>query len=291
MGEIRLDARAKINLTLDVLDRRGDGYHMVEMILQQIELADRVNIKIREECGPIKVDSDNPNIPRGEANIALRAAQLIRNKYGINRAIDIFIEKNIPIAAGLGGGSADAAAVIHGLNRILGLKLSLRAMMELGLSLGADIPFCIMGGAALGRGIGELLTPIKSTARLHVLLVKPPLSISTAWAYGSLDLNNISKRPDNAKVIRALETGDGEGIASGMVNVFETVTAKKYPEILSIKARMLETGALGTVMTGSGPTVIGLFEHRKGAETAAEYFRHLYEEVMITKTFTIKEGE
>ena len=291
MAETQLKARAKINLTLDVKARLRDGYHSVEMVMQQIDIADRVSIGTGDGSGPILVESDSRYVPDGEANIAYRAAPLIRKRYGIDRPVTVFIEKNIPTAAGLGGGSADAAAVILGLNRLLGLNLDLREMMRLGADLGADVPFCIMGGTALARGKGEVLTPIVSAAVLDILLVKPPVSVSTAWAYRNLDLSSITKRPDNAGMIAALEARDRERIAEGMVNVLEEVTVSKHTEISEIKSRMLERGALGTVMSGSGPTVVGLFGDGRKAKEAAKIFMESYKEVIVTKTVPTKEGE
>ncbi|MDD2573584.1 MAG: 4-(cytidine 5'-diphospho)-2-C-methyl-D-erythritol kinase [Bacillota bacterium] len=291
MAEIEFKARAKINLTLDVLARLRDGYHLVEMVMQQIDLADRVRISTGSRDGPVRVVSDNPHVPDGRANIAFRAAQLIRERCGTDRAVTIFIQKSIPTAAGLGGGSTDAAAVILGLNCLFGLNMDLAEMMRLGSGLGADVPFCIMGGTALARGRGEILTPLYSAAILDILLVKPRFSVSTAWAYQNLDISSITNRPDNAGMIAALETGDKERIASGMVNVLEGVTASRYKEILEIKSRMMERGALGVVMSGSGPTVVGLFGDGQRAKEAAKIFMESYKKVIVTKTVPTKEGE
>jgi 4-diphosphocytidyl-2-C-methyl-D-erythritol kinase len=291
MADIALKAWAKINITLDVIERLEDGYHRVEMVLHRIGLADDVIIKTGKRKGSIVVKSDSPFVPGGRANIACRAAQLIRDTYGIDREITVIIKKNIPVAAGLGGGSADAAAVIQGLNKVFGLGMDTAEMMELGAYLGADVPFCIMGGAALARGKGEVLTPIDSAVVLDLLLVKPDFPVSTAWAYQNLKLSSIIKRPDSPGMVMALEKGDKGAIASGMINVLEEVTAVRFPEIRDIKGAMMEKGALGAVMSGSGPTVAGLFEDRAGAEKAAEFFRRLYKEVIVTSTVTLKEGE
>lgn len=291
MAGIWLKARAKINLTLDVLARRRDGYHEVEMILQQLDLADRVGISVGKGRGPIRIESDCPGIPGDKENIAFQAAQLMREESNTKETVNIHMEKRIPIAAGLGGGSADAAAVIYGLNHLLGLNLGLRRMMDLGASIGADVPFCIMGGTAIARGKGEMLTPIASNVVLDILLVKPPFSVSTAWAYKNFNLTSVPKRPDTTEMIAELKYGNKGKIASGMVNVLEGVTASRYTEILNIKNRMIEMGALGAVMSGSGPTVAGVFENNLRAKTAAKYFGGLYEEVIVTKTAAIKRGE
>jgi len=286
MTETTLQARAKVNLTLDVIERLKDGYHRVEMVLHRLDLADRVRITVGGGKGLIRVESDSPLVPEGRANIAYRAAQLIRDKYGMDRSITVSIEKNIPVAAGLGGGSADAAAVIEGLNKLFRLDLDTAGMMRLGTLLGADVPFCFMTGPALAQGKGEVLTPIPSGVVLDLLLVKPDFPVSTAWAYNNLKLSSITKRPDNAGMVSALAKGDKERIASGMVNVLEGVTALRFPEILRIKEQMMERGALGAVMSGSGPTVVGLFRDNNSALSAAEYFGKSYREVITTKTVT-----
>ena len=286
MAEIVIKARAKVNLTLDVIERLKDGYHRVEMVLHRLDLADRVKITAGDGKGPIRVESDSPLVPEGRDNIAYRAAQLIRDQYGIDRSITIGIEKNIPVAAGLGGGSADAAAVIEGLNKLFRLDLDTAGMMRLGASLGSDVPFCFMTGPALAQWKGEVLTPIPSSAVLDLLLVKPDFQVSTAWAYENLRLSSITKRPDNPGMVSALAKGDKERIASGMVNVLEGVTTLRFPEILRIKEQMMERGALGAVMSGSGPTVVGLFRDNNSALSAAEYFGKSYREVITTKTVT-----
>lgn len=284
MAEIQLKAWAKINLTLNVLSRRKDGYHSLEMVMQQIDLADVVKISIGAGHGPIRVESDSPWVPEGKTNIAFQAARLIRETYGIDRQVDIFIKKNIPVAAGLGGSSTDAAAVLLGLNRLFELNLNIGELMKLGEGLGADVPFCIMGGTALASGKGEILTPLVSAAALDLLLVKPPFSVSTAWAYKSLNVKALSKRADNYGMIKALKKGDRTTIASKMVNALEEVTASKHTEVLEIKRQMIETGALGAVMSGSGPTVVGLFVNNPEAKAAAGFFNRIYEDVIVTKT-------
>ncbi len=291
MAQIELQARAKINLTLDVNERLKNGYHGVEMIMQQIDLSDEVRITAHQKRGPVRVDSNTDIVPRGEENIAYRAAQLIRDMYGIDRQVTIEIKKNIPLAAGLGGGSADAAVVVTGLNSVWDLNLGLAEMMELGSGLGADVPFCIMGGTALARGIGDILTPIHCALPLDLLLVKPDFSVSTAWAYQNLDIEAVNKRPDNPGMVEALRQGYKKGIADRMVNVLEGVTALRHPEIIGIKGLMMDNGALGAVMSGSGPTVVGLYEDKNKAQAAADFFKTRYKEVITTKTVTLKEGE
>ncbi len=280
-----MEARAKINLTLDVINRREDGYHNVMMIMQQVCLSDTVQLVSGSGDGPVTIECSHPQVPSGGANIACRAAQLIREHFNIRRGIEIRIDKNIPVAAGLAGGSTDAAAVIKGLNLLWELNMDMREMMNLGKVLGADVPFCIMGGTALAEGMGDILTPVRAPAELDLLLVKPDAAVSTAWAYCNLDPAAIHERPDSPMMIKALEAGDRPGIAGGLCNVFETVIPVHYPEIRDIKETMLRTGALGSVMTGSGPAVVGIYESREGAEKAAGCFAGRYRDVFVTRTF------
>lgn len=291
MAEIKLRAPAKINLTLDVKSRLKSGYHRVEMILQQIGLADDVEIISGDKQDGIRVKTNHPFVPEDQNNIAYKAAQLIKDTYGIKRQVTVYINKRIPVAAGLGGGSTDAAAVISGLNRVWDLGLDIETMMGLGKQLGADVPFCILGGTALAEGIGETITSVYSVVPLHILLVRPDFMVSTARVYDNLELEAISKRPDNSGMIKALKMGDMEGIAARMCNVLEGVTARKYPEINDIKGDMVKRGALGAVMSGSGPTVVGLFPDCRTIASAAEFFRTKYKEVIVTETVTSKEGD
>lgn len=285
MRKIILEARAKINLTLDVLNKREDGYHNVKMVMQQIDLCDHIHLISCSDENCITIECSHPCVPFGEGNIAYKAAQLVRDTFEIDKGIIIKIEKNIPVAAGLAGGSTDAAAVIEGLNRLWELNMDIDQMMELGKKLGADVPFCILGGTALAEGIGEILTPFETSVVLDLLLIKPDIMVSTAWAYGNLNLDDMNIRPDSDKIIKALKEGDKYKIAAELSNVFETVTVVKYPEIVDIKKTLLQKGALGAVMTGSGPTVVGIYRNKGEAETAAEHFRHNYKEVFVTRTF------
>ncbi|MBA1334820.1 MAG: 4-diphosphocytidyl-2-C-methyl-D-erythritol kinase [Firmicutes bacterium] len=282
--KIFLSASAKINLTLDVICRRQDGYHRVEMIMQETELSDDVHIAVSDGPGGISVRCSHPDVPDGENNIAYRAAKLIKETFHIGKQVEIYIEKRIPVAAGLAGGSADAAAVIKGLNLLWELGMDEAAMMNMGAVLGADVPFCIRGGTCLAGGIGEVLTPITSKAVLDLLLVKPEVMVSTAWAYNNLNLNAIRKRPDNSSMIDALERGDIREIAGGLINVLENVTIPRYPEIEQIKGEMMDAGALGAAMSGSGPTVFGIFGSVSEADAASRIFRRKYKDVIATKT-------
>lgn len=284
MKNIYLKAPAKINLSLDVLNRRPDGYHEVQMIMQQINLYDEVKLVERDK-NEINIITGCKFIPSNSSNIAYKAAQIIKNTYGINKGVDIFIKKNIPVAAGLAGGSTNAAAVINGLNKMWSLGLSLRERMELGVKIGADVPFCIMGGAALAEGIGERLTPINSLRNVWFAITKPAISVSTADIYNQLDLSKISNRPDNKLLLQAMEKGDSIVIAKNMQNVLETVTEVKYPEIKNIKRKMLEYNAMGTMMSGSGPTVFGIFKNYNRGKAAYNNLSLLYKQSFLVQSY------
>ena len=265
MNKITLDANAKINLSLDVTGRREDGYHFVSMVMQSVSLCDRVEL---EKADEIVLETDSGEIPADESNIAYKAAKLFVEKYGIDGGVKIKIEKNIPVCAGLAGGSTDAAAVLKGLNLLYGLGLTEEELMETGLKLGADVPFCIMGGTALAEGIGEKLTGIASFKDVIICLAKPDFSVSTPQAYKDIDSKPVEKHPDNQKMIAAIEKRDIKGVCSEMVNVFEEVMRDKHPQIEEIKRVMKTCGATGTLMSGSGPSVYGVFESAENAEKA-----------------------
>lgn len=270
MNNILLKANAKINLSLDVLGKRDDGYHEVKMIMQSINLHDDVYIEITDDYTDdgIYISCNKPWIPTGSGNIAYKAAKLIKKKYEIKKGIKIKIIKNIPVSAGLAGGSTDAAAVIKGINKLFSLNLDNKEMMELGKTIGADVPFCITGGTVLSEGIGEVLTPVRSFRNVNIVLVKPKVSVSTAWVYKNLDLNNISERPDIPLILDAIEKEDIGCVAKNMKNVLEAVTAKKHQVIEEIKEKLINFGALGSMMSGSGPTVFGIFENKEKARLA-----------------------
>ncbi|SCZ00135.1 4-(cytidine 5'-diphospho)-2-C-methyl-D-erythritol kinase [Alkaliphilus peptidifermentans] len=285
MNKIQLKSRAKINLSLDVLRKRPDGYHEVEMIMHQIDLFDRVTL-INREDNEIKIYTSCGYIPKDSGNIAFKGASLLRDTLGINKGIDIHIEKRIPVAAGLAGGSSNAAAVILGLNRLWNLKLSQNELMELGVKIGADVPFCILGGAALAEGIGQRLTPIIGLKNVWVVISKPSISVSTAEVYGQLNLLNIeSKRPNTPLLLKAVESGDIATLAQNMKNVLETVTEENYPIITEIKKKMMEYNAIGSMMSGSGPTVFGIFKNYQRAKSAYEHLSLLYKQTYIVQSF------
>lgn len=264
MKKTEVKAQAKINLTLDVLEKRADGYHEVEMVMQSIELSDTVVIEEKPERG-IEVFSDNPLLPGGEENIAYRAAKLLTDMAGFDKGIRITIKKNIPLAAGLAGGSADAAAVLKGINSLFELGLTGRELAEKAALIGSDVPFCIMGGTSLARGRGEILTRLPDVPEIWVVLAKPPLEVSTAEIYRHFKLHRVSTRPSTTAMIEAIETGSVNSIIANLANVLEQVTLNRYPVVAEVKKAMLEAGAAGVLMSGSGPTVFGICGSRNDA--------------------------
>ncbi len=282
MNRIELNARAKINLSLDVLKKRPDGYHELRMIMQTVELHDRVLLE-RMEDG-IEIASNSPWIPSGPGNIAYKAADLLIKEFGIKEGIRISIDKKIPVAAGLAGGSSDAAAVLKGINAMFGLGLSEEELARRGKSIGADVPYCIRGGTMLAEGIGEALSKISPLPGVDIVLVKPRISVPTAWVYKNLVIDKIVQRPDTDKLIDAVKQKNLKVLAKNMVNVLENVTIKKYTVISDIKDRLLEYGALGSMMSGSGPTVFGIFSDRASAAKAFETLSGGQWDVFLTKT-------
>lgn len=259
-------AFAKINLSIDVTGKRDDGYHLVRMITQSVGLYDTVII---ERCGDgIEVICDREGIPADERNTAYRAAASLLKRYNIRDGLRIIIQKRIPVAAGLAGGSADAAAVYRGLNRLFSLGLSNVELADISVETGADVPFCVTGGTALVEGIGEKVTPLKPLGRYEVVLVNPGIPVSTAEVYGRFRIGTVSKRPDIQLLLEAIERGDIRTVASNMVNVLETVTLKMHGVIGDIKRELMELGAMGSAMSGSGAVVFGIFNDCGRAEEA-----------------------
>jgi 4-diphosphocytidyl-2-C-methyl-D-erythritol kinase len=280
-------APAKINLALDVLSKRPDGYHDVAMIMQTVALYD--TISVRSGFEGIKLTSDSSKIPIDETNIAYKAAHYLSTKYNVKRGAHIHIEKRIPVAAGLAGGSTDAAAVLKLLNKAWELKLSKAELMDAGKKLGSDVPFCIQGGTCLAEGLGEKLTVIKSMPDCYILLAKPNISVSTQEVYQSLNLNEIEERPNMPAILQAIENQDLMGISNSMVNVLETVTTKMHPIIVELKQKLMENGAVGSIMSGSGPTVFGVFEDMATAQGAHDSIKTLVSEIYVVKTFDGRE--
>ena len=281
---IVLKSYGKINLGLDVLRRREDGYHEVRMIMQTVGLYDVLTMKKRKD-DKIEMTCNLSFLPTDERNLVYKAVKLIKDKYHIKEGVEINLSKRIPVAAGMAGGSSNAAAVLVGLNKLWKLNLSEVRLQEIGLKLGADVPFCISGNAALAQGIGEELTYIKGLSKDTVILVcKPNLFVSTKEVYEGLDLQNIKNRPDNKFLIECLKKGNINLLATNMVNVLETVTSKMHEEIKDIEKVMLENNALGSMMSGSGPTVFGLFDKEEGALSAKGELLKKYNQVYVVRS-------
>ena len=258
MDSIRLKARAKINLGLDVLGKREDGYHEVRMVMQTIGIYDRLILtKIPEE--EIRITSNLAFLPVNENNLIYKAIKLLKDEYHFPGGVSVDLNKFIPVAAGMAGGSTDAASTMFGVNRLFGLNLSMGKMMELGVRLGADVPYCVRRGTALAEGIGEKLTRITPVPHMWILIAKPQINVSTRLVYEQLDMGGIQKHPDIDGIIRAIEAQDVVRIAQSMGNVLENVTVPLYPVIETIKQDMLSHGAINAMMSGSGPTVFGIF--------------------------------
>lgn len=269
MDSLSLQARAKINLGLDVLRRREDGYHEVKMVMQTVGICDRLDfVKLSENC--IRVSTNKEELPCDEHNLIYRAAKLMKETYGILEGVSIRLEKNIPIAAGMAGGSTDAAATIHGMDRLFELGLSLEEKQKLGVKIGADVPYCLMGGTALSEGIGEVLTALPSVPEAFLVVAKPDINVSTKFVYENLHANSLTDHPDIDGMVESIRRGDLEGITRRMENVLETVTVKHYPIIEEMKEFLKEQGAMNALMSGSGPTVFGIFKKEETAKAAYE---------------------
>lgn len=292
MDEIKLRARAKINITLDAISKMENGYHQLEMIMQTVNLCDNVNIK-KTNTGDIQLKSNLVWLPCDSRNLVYRAAEYMKNTYNIKEGLEIELVKNIPVAAGLAGGSSDCAATLVGINNLFRLNISQEELMKIGKDFGADVPYCILRGTALAQGIGEKLTVLPNFPNCYVLLAKPPISVSTGAVFGALNLEKVKKHPHTSTIIEYIEKGNLQGVADNMVNVLESVTCVKYPVIEEIKKTMLENGALGSMMSGSGPTVFGLFTSYKEGIHALKLIKQKFrtKEVYLTTVFNVKQGE
>ncbi len=271
MAKIELKARAKINLTLDILDRRPDGYHEVEMVMQTIELHDLLVIEEAERG--IELTTDNPLLFTDETNLAYRAAKLFMNNWAADRGIRIRISKNIPVAAGLAGGSADAAAVLKGLNLLWNLGLGKEELARKAAEIGSDVPFCVREGTALARGRGEIISALPDVPEIWLVLAKPPLQVSTAEVYQNYNSAQVNQRPKTGSMIKAIRAGNVDGIIENLANVLESVTLSKYPEVSELKGLLEKYGARRALMSGSGPTVFGIVNSRAGAEQVKDRLR------------------
>ena len=279
---MKIKAHSKINLTLNVVGKREDGYHDVDMIMQTLDFGDIVHVE--KMLSNIEITGTGNNVPYDENNIAYKAAKLFFDVTGIRGGAKIHIEKNIPVCAGMAGGSTDAAAVLKCLNQLYGKPLALKVLSKISASLGADVPYCILGGTARAQGIGEVLTPLNPFGTVWTVVVKPCISISTPWAYSCLKYNTMA-HPDTEDAAKAIEDGNREKLYSLMGNSFEESVFEKYPEISEIKEKLLSLGADGALMSGSGSTVFGLFEDKAKADEGYEYFKTRYKEVILTHTY------
>lgn len=271
MNSIDTKAYAKINLGLDVLRKRDDGYHEVSMIMQSVGLYDTLTLS-KYTDGEIKLRTNLPWLPHDRRNIVFKAAELFRETLHIRNGIHITLNKQIPVAAGMAGGSSDAAATLVGLNQLFETGLNDHELKKLGVKLGADVPYCIQLGTALSEGIGEILTSLKPMPLCHILLVKPDISVSTKYVYEHLELSGEVTHPDIPGMLTAIEQGNLYQLTSLMDNILQTVTIKEYPIIDEIKERMLDHGALTSLMSGSGPTVFGIYDSLPAANAAYQYF-------------------
>ncbi len=275
-------APAKINLTLDVIGKRDDGYHEVEMIMTTVDLSDRLSFQSLEG-DQIILESNSGIVPNDERNLVYRAAQLVKKEYNLKKGVHIYLEKNIPVAAGLAGGSSDAAATLRGLNRLWRLGLSTEQLLVLGEKIGSDVPFCILGGTALATGRGEKLEPIASPPSAWVILAKLPMGVSTSDVYGGLNLDNVIKHPDTKMMITALEDKNYPLMTHLLSNVLEEVTFELYPKVKQLKEQMKLFGADGVLMSGSGPTVYAIVNKESKVKRIYNALRGFCKEVYAVR--------
>ncbi len=286
MDQISLKALAKINLGLDVVRRREDGYHEVRMIMQTIHLYDQLLIKKEKEPG-IQIASNLAFLPVNDNNLVYKAGKLLMDEFQIGEGVSVELTKRIPVAAGMAGGSTDAAAMLYGMNEIFGLGLTRKQLMDRGVLIGADVPYCLMRGTALAEGIGEKLKSLPPMVKCPVLIAKPNISVSTKFVYQNLVLDENTVHPDIDGMIENIKANDLHAIADGMGNVLESVTIPHYPIIEEIKNRMKASGAINAMMSGSGPTVFGLFEDEETARKAMEDMKEsgLAKQIYVTSIY------
>ncbi len=275
-------APAKINLTLDVINKRDDGFHEVEMIMTMIDLVDRISLEERED-GKVVIETTSSIIPTDERNIVYKAAKLLMAEFEINKGIHIFLEKKIPTSAGLGGGSSDAAATLRGVNKLWNLNLTKEQLENYGAQIGSDVPFCVGGGTAIARGRGELLEQLEPMPAGWILLAKPAVSVSTKVIYNSLDHRNINKHPETKQMIEAIRSKDLSAISYLLYNVLQPVTFDLYPEVRILAQQMQEYGVGNLVMSGSGPTLYTLSNRESSLNKAYNALRGFCEDVYVTR--------
>lgn len=283
---MQLKAYAKINLGLDVVRKREDGYHEVRMIMQTVKLFDKLTFRLLEE-DEIRIKTNLGFLPVNENNLVYKAVKLLKDTYNVKKGMEIDLFKCIPVAAGMAGGSTDCAAALVGASRLFDLHLGRQRLMELGVKLGADVPYCVLRGTALSEGIGEVLTPLPPIPDCHILIAKPPVSVSTKFVYEHLDAHGLTMHPDIDGMVSAIREGSLRGITDRMENVLETVTIPEYPVIEAIKSCMKQRGAMNSLMSGSGPTVFGIFEREEDALRAKEVIqdRKLANQIYAVRPF------
>lgn len=283
MQQTSQKAYAKINIGLDVLRRRSDGYHEVRMVMQTIDICDDLLFEKMQQPG-IVLKTDSEELPVNSDNLIYKAAELLFSERGITEGVKITLKKRIPIAAGMAGGSSDAAATMRGLNELFGMGYSIEELQAFGVTLGADIPYCLVGGTMLSEGIGEILTPLPAPPDCFLVVAKPDINVSTGFVYGNLHADKLMYHPDIDGMIEALKKGELRGITDRLGNVLETVIVKEYPVIEEMKQLLRNKGAENALMSGSGPTVFGIFTNRDKAEAAAAavWERELAEQVFVT---------
>jgi len=275
-------AYGKINISLDIVGKREDGYHLLKMIMQNVDLYDSMSF---QKCNKgINISCNKPYIPTDDKNLVYKAAELFMDTYDIHEGINIYLKKNIPVAAGMAGGSADAAAVFKALNQVFEVNTGDNELMDLGVKIGADVPYCIIGGTAMCEGIGEIITPLTPFKNHILVLVKPNFGVSTKEVFKNLDINKIFKHPDTDAIIKAMEQEKLENVCKNMKNLLENVTLRKYPVLKRIKEDMVKMGAIGAMMSGSGPTIFAFFDDMLKAQLCYDKFKILYKEVFITRT-------
>lgn len=284
LKELHLNAYGKVNLALNVLGPRDDGYHEVETVLHTIDLHDAVTLREREEG--IEVRTDSPAVPQDARNMVVKAAQVLRDTFGVQRGVEIEIRKGIPVASGLGGGSSDAAITLMGLVQMWKIRLNGRGLLSLAASLGSDVPFFLEGGAALARGRGERVSWLPTLPTTWMVLARPRVEVSTAWAYGNLDLSSVGSRPDATAVVEAMRREDLPGVGRLLGNVFEDLLVRTHPVVGDLKRRILAGEAYGASLSGTGPTVFGLMANEAAARKTAEDLSALPDvEVLVSRTF------
>lgn len=287
---ISVKAPAKINLTLDVLAKRPDGYHEVEMVMTTVDLADRVDLTLRED-GEITLDCSASFVPDDIRNHAYKAAVLMKERYQVRQGVHMYIDKQIPVAAGLAGGSSDAAATLRGLNQLWNLGLTLDELAVLGAEIGSDVPFCVFGGTALAKGRGEQITHLGTPAPCWVILAKPPVGVSTADVYGNLRVQEIANHPLTGKMLRAIAEQDFSLMCHSLGNVLENVTLSLHPQVRQIKELMVASGADGVLMSGSGPTVFALVQKEAKVHRIYNALRGFVKDVYVVRMLGAGEGE